>query len=355
MSQQVLLANTQAGTIRGQINDNFAELYTATDILSTNNKNVYTTVNSNSASWSSRADTGVRAITGNWENTYSTVYANSAQWATDSTSDTGVRALTGNWQNTYSTVYANSADWGSFNYVHSNFLPLTGGTLTGNTRVNANLTIFGDLSCTGTQTFANTVFTTTSALSVVHFGSGPALWVGNNGSGDIASFYDMDQNVEILHVGGNNGTFPNVGVKTSEPNKTLTVNGEISASGNIWTSGQILSSGVDLSSIISPGTDVTTSAIDFTLSLSDASSIKRLDTSTSDFTVIIPLETTVSFDIGTQIVLANISTNVATISGETGVNLISKGDKFKLSSRGSIASLFKTASDEWVIVGDLTL
>jgi hypothetical protein len=59
--------------------------------------------------------------------------------------------------------------------------------------------------------------------------------VGNNGTGDIASFYDIDANVEILHVGGNNGTFPNVGVKTSTPNVDFTVNGAISASSIIYS------------------------------------------------------------------------------------------------------------------------
>jgi hypothetical protein len=62
------------------------------------------------------------------------------------------------------------------------------------------------------------------------------LWVGNSGTGDIASFYDIDENIEILHVGGNNGDFPNVGIKTSNPNKTFTVNGEISANNTIYDS-----------------------------------------------------------------------------------------------------------------------
>lgn len=142
------------------------------------------------------------------------------------------------WNSTYSTVQAKSAtEWDNSlanQYAHTNFLPLSGGVVTGPTRFNNNVTIFGDLSCSGTQTFANTVFTTTSAVSVVHFGAGPALWVGNNGPGDIASFYDTDQGVEVFHVGGANGDFPNVGVKTSTPNKDFTVNGELSASSTIW-------------------------------------------------------------------------------------------------------------------------
>jgi hypothetical protein len=111
---------------------------------------------------------------------------------------------------------------------------LSNKTFVGPTRFNSDVTIFGNLSCSGTQTFQNTVFSTTSAVSVVHIGAGPALWVGNNGTGDIASFYDIDANVEVLHVGGNNGTFPNVGVKTSSPNVDFTVNGAISAASIIY-------------------------------------------------------------------------------------------------------------------------
>lgn len=42
---------------------------------------------------------------------YTTVQSNSASWAADSTTDAGVRALTANWQNTYTTVGSNSANW----------------------------------------------------------------------------------------------------------------------------------------------------------------------------------------------------------------------------------------------------
>lgn len=129
----------------------------------------------------------------------------------------------------------------------SKYLALTGG------KINGNLTIFGDLSATGTSTFSNTIYSTTSALSVVNVGNtGPAVYVGNNGTGDLASFYDIDSNIEVFHIGGANGDFPNIGVKTSTPNKDLTVNGEISAYNNIWTSGQFISAGKEILSIIYP-------------------------------------------------------------------------------------------------------
>lgn len=106
------------------------------------------------------------------------------------------------------------------------------------TTIEGFLTVHGDVSSTGNQYFANTFFSTSSALSVVNISPGdqPAIFVGQSGPGDIASFYDIDAGVEVLHVGGANGTYPNVGIKTSAPNKTLTVNGEISSTGTIWAS-----------------------------------------------------------------------------------------------------------------------
>jgi hypothetical protein len=100
-----------------------------------------------------------------------------------------------------------------------------------------NVTVLGNLSAQGTATFANTVFTTTSALSAVANSSGPALYIGQSGSGDLASFYDLSPTpVEVLHVGASVG-IPGVGIYTSTPNKELTVVGEISATKTIYASG----------------------------------------------------------------------------------------------------------------------
>jgi uncharacterized protein YdcH (DUF465 family) len=156
--------------------------------------------------------------------------------------NTLVRSNSANWDDAYNTsvIYqSNSANYATVNFTNSKFFPLSGGTVTGSTTFNNNVTIQGNLTATGTTTFNNTVFSVTSALSVVHIGAGPAMWVGNRGTGDIASFYDIDQNIEVLHVGGVNSTFPNVGVHTSTPNERFTVSGNISASGNIIASGNL--------------------------------------------------------------------------------------------------------------------
>ena len=81
-------------------------------------------------------------------------------------------------------------------------------------------------------------------------------------------------------------------------------------------------------------TTVTTNTNTITLALSDASTFKRLDTSGGSFDVIIPLNSSAAFNIGTQIVLGNFGVNIATISATAGVTLVSKDNKNKLSSLG---------------------
>jgi len=93
-----------------------------------------------------------------------------------------------------------------------------------------DVVIYGGLSALSGTTFTNTVFTTTSALSVINNGAGPALYVSQApGNYDIASFYDQD-GVEVLHVGNAfGGLSGRVGINESYPGVELTVNGQISA------------------------------------------------------------------------------------------------------------------------------
>ena len=129
----------------------------------------------------------------------------------------------------------------------TNALPVSGGTLNGNLVIQNNLTVQGNLTALGITTFVNnTTYTVTSAFSITQVSpvsGSSALYVGQSGPADIASFFDIDQNIEVLHVGGVNSISPGVGVRTSNPNKTFTVNGEISASSDIWTGGKFRGDG----------------------------------------------------------------------------------------------------------------
>ena len=120
------------------------------------------------------------------------------------------------------------------NFSKNNFLPLSGGNITGSLNIYKDLTVHGNLTALGDSFFVNTIFTTTSALSVINVGKGPALYVYQAaGPYDVASFYDGD-GIEVLHVGNaqpGGGGF--VGINESYPGAALTVNGAISSNGSI--------------------------------------------------------------------------------------------------------------------------
>jgi len=238
---KALTGNWNGGNIAyTNLTSNSAAYLSAVDLSLVNStsgnwNSTYSTVQGNSAVKWNYQGTDIKALTGNWNGgnlAYTNLTTNSAAYL--SAVDLSFLSVSGNWNSVYSNVNSNSANYATYNYVNNGFLPLSGGIISGATRINNNLTVFGNLTATGTTTFANTIFSTTSSLSVLHVGSGPALWVGNNGDGDIASFYDIDQGIEVLHVGGINSTNPNVGVKTSTPNVDFTVNGQISANNIIW-------------------------------------------------------------------------------------------------------------------------
>jgi len=104
--------------------------YQGSDIksLTANWENTYTTVYDTSGSWNYQGS-DVKSLTANWENTYTdfsaqsanntsvytTVNSNSATWSAGggSGADTAVRELTANWESTYTTVQSESGNWGT--------------------------------------------------------------------------------------------------------------------------------------------------------------------------------------------------------------------------------------------------
>jgi len=211
----------------------------------------------------------VYANSGNWDSNYTTTNANSANWSqafTNLTSNSAaylsgvdislLAAASGSWNSNYTTTNANSANWQTgynnalytINGTANQIVATPAGSNTGNNSVTLslptnlivpnNLTVQGNLTALGSSTFKNTIFTTTSALSVYNTGPGPALFVYQAaGPYDVASFYDGD-GIEVLHVGnaqpGGRGF---VGINESFPGAELTVNGAISSNGYITVSG----------------------------------------------------------------------------------------------------------------------
>lgn len=98
-------------------------------------------------------------------------------------------------------------------------------TVAGNTTVTGNLSVLGDI------VYIDTTVTTTSALSVINSGTGPALYVRQTGVEPIATFVDKEGGSIVFADTGA------VGIGTAAPGEKLSVVGNISASGSITVGG----------------------------------------------------------------------------------------------------------------------
>ena len=206
----------------------------ATTFVLNNSANILsvdTLVNTNFANWSYQG-TDLKSLSANWDSTFTTVHNNSAYW-------TDAKRI--------GTIYENvSSSYATIEYSENKFFPLSGGVVTGFTTflssviINGNVTIGGNLTAAGNVTFANTIFTTTSALSVVNFGPGPALYINQTlAPYNIAEFFGG--NSPVFHIGTPEiiDGLGKVGVNTLTPNYELTVKGSISATRDFITDGNV--------------------------------------------------------------------------------------------------------------------
>jgi hypothetical protein len=92
-----------------------------------------------------------------------------------------------------------------------------------------------------------------------------------------------------------------------------------------------------------------------TLTLSDEGSLILFTGLTADAVLTIPLEASVNFPLGTQMMVTNATSFNLSITPTAGVNLNSSGatGTRTLSAQYSGASLIKTATDTWYLFGDL--
>ena len=100
-----------------------------------------------------------------------------------------------------------------------------------------------------TADFLQTIVSTTSSLSVVNNGTGPALYVQQDGNEPIAHFIDKTGDDIVF---ADNGY---VGIGTFEPAEKLTVSGNISADGQLTVTGNISAYGNIFSTNVNKITD----------------------------------------------------------------------------------------------------
>jgi hypothetical protein len=105
-----------------------------------------------------------------------------------------------------------------------------------------------------------------------------------------------------------------------------------------------------------PTTQVVESRPDaaYSLVLTDNQKLLKFPFSTS-YNITVPLNATVAFSVGSRVDIMMTNDGQATFVGETGAVLIrSKGGNTKTNGKYTVVSIEKIATDEWVLVGDLT-
>lgn len=91
----------------------------------------------------------------------------------------------------------------------------------------------------------------------------------------------------------------------------------------------------------------------YTLVLADTGKMVTMSNAAA-ITLTVPANATVAFPVNTRIDLIQWGAGQVTVAAAVGVTIRSKGSKLKLSGQYAGATLWKKATDEWLLVGDMT-
>jgi hypothetical protein len=229
---------------------------------------------------------------------------------------------------------------------------------------------------------ANTVTTPTlnvtgaSALGAktITGNDGGALTAADLKANGIYEFVYDGTNLRVINIGGGGGgggTWGSItGTLSSQTDLQTALNGKLSDSGDTMSGNLAMGSNkvTGLAAASANGEAVryeqliekldkliTTNrqTASYPLALTDATKLVEMNVaSANDLTV--PLNSSVAFPTGTQILISQYGAGQTTIVATGGVTIRSAGGALKLRAQYSQASLIKIATDEWYAGGDLT-
>ena len=203
---------------------------------------------------------------------------------------------------------------------------------------NASATARGVVT-TGTQTFAG-------SKTIQSAGSQDTLAV-NHTSG-------TGHGIHITKAGNNEALYVN---KTGGTGNAVTIVGTLNATTLVksgGTSSQFLKADGTVDSTAYAEKLITTNrqTASYTLVLSDADKLVEMNVGSAN-NLTVPLNSTVPYSIGTQILISQYGAGQTTVVATGGVTIRSSGGKLKLNAQYSGATLIKIATDEWYLFGDI--
>jgi hypothetical protein len=201
------------------------------------------------------------------------------------------------------------------------------------------------------------------ALSGIQLSAGIVVGVNKPVDGKYGPYPDLDTakadiGVTLRYLGLTVG-IETGGVVEEYWWESGTADADLVAKGGSVTWGTIggtLSDQTDLQTALDAKTNklITTNrqTASYTLVLADADKLVEMNVATAN-DLTIPLNSSVAFATGTQILLAQYGAGQTTIVPTSGVTVRSNGAKLKLNVQYSGATLIKIGTDEWYLFGDI--
>ena len=237
---------------------------------------------------------------------------------------------------------------------------LSGATFTGSVEIDQNLTVDGDFIVNGSNVLvsATQIQIEDTLLQLGHTNAANTTDLGM-----VVSYNDGTQKHAGIVKDVTDGKWKLFDGVTTEPATTVDFTqgsldtlavGALEAANVITaTSGVAFSDGTQTKEGVPSQTTIISKSASYTLSsLTERDDLIEID-SASATTITIPANSSVAYPVGTSIDILQVGSGQVTIAGDTGVT-VNATPGLKLRAQWSSATLFKRATDTWVVFGDLT-
>jgi hypothetical protein len=245
-----------------------------------------------------------------------------------------------------------------------NLASLAGADFTGNVTIDQDLTVDGNFIVNG----SNVVVSATQLQiedTLLQLGHENANNVSDMGM--VVSYNDGTQKHSGFVKDATDGKWKLFDGVTTEPATTVNFGqgsldvlalltleaNSITATSDITANGIVFADGTQRLEGVPSRTPIIQKTASYTLSaLTERDDLIEID-SVSATTLTIPLNSAVAFPVGTSIDILQTNTGQVTIAGDAGVT-VNATPGLKLRTRWSSCTLFKRATNTWVVYGDLT-
>jgi len=236
---------------------------------------------------------------------------------------------------------------------------LSGATFTGSVEIDQNLTVDGNLTVNGTTFNASStsIVIEDNMVQLAHQNAANTVDLGivvayNDGAAKHAGIV-RDVSDAKWKLFKDVSTEPSTTVAFGEGSLDALAVGALEATTVTPSSGVVFSDGTQTKEGVASRTPIIQKTDSYTLSaLSERDSLIEVNKA-SAATITIPANSSVAYPVGTSIDILQTGAGQVTIAGAGGVT-VNGTPGLKLRTQWSSATLFKRATDTWVVMGDLS-